>query len=366
MRKFAAGILSLALALGLCTSALAEENHMSNFARLATYSGQFQDVWSGAWYAGAVKTCYEYGLMNGTYGKFNPQNNLSVAETLAIADRIHETYTTGKSTLQSGSGADWYLPYVDYALENGLVQEGDFTDYTRPATRAEVAYIFADALPPAELHAINSIDHLSDVSQGKYYNSILLLYNAGVLTGTGPNCAFHPNDTITRAEIAAVASRMAVPKERKSFILYDENDLSAVLPGLTVYLPLGSAAQEEDAAHLVSASGLYACEVSVSEGSEFPDKTAGKNALAEALAAQGYTVDIASVRWSAAQFGDTAAHRYQFNATDSDGKSRLCFGYVFLSDGKLCTVSFLTQRDSTEFRTVIDALTLDGAPMTLA
>ena len=42
----------------------------------------------------------------------------------------------------------------------------------------------------------------------------------------------------------------------------------------------------------------------------------------------------------------------------------MCFAYAFVRGGKLCTVSYLTVRDSTEFRAAIDALTLDGAAHT--
>ena len=159
MRKLTALVLSAALALGLCAVAPAAE-HMSNFQKTASYTGQFKDVWSGAWYADSAKICYEYGLMQGTYGKFNPRGTVSVAEALTLSCRIHEVYNNGKSAVKSGSGANWYRPYVEYAVKEGLIQAGDFDDYTRAATRAEVAYLFADALPPAELHAVNRIDHL--------------------------------------------------------------------------------------------------------------------------------------------------------------------------------------------------------------
>ena len=77
MRKLTALVLSAALALGLCAVAPAAE-HMSNFQKTASYTGQFKDVWSGAWYADSAKICYEYGLMQGTYGKFNPRGTVTV------------------------------------------------------------------------------------------------------------------------------------------------------------------------------------------------------------------------------------------------------------------------------------------------
>ena len=65
---------------------------MSNFQKTASYTGQFKDVWSGAWYADSAKICYEYGLMQGTYGKFNPRGTVSGAEALTLSCRIHEVY----------------------------------------------------------------------------------------------------------------------------------------------------------------------------------------------------------------------------------------------------------------------------------
>lgn len=374
-KKLTALLLAAALAASLAPQALAAEDHMSNFKKTAVYSSTYSDVWKGAWYGSAAKLCYEYGLMHGTWGKFNPRNTVSVAEALAIADRIHQIYTTGKSTLKSAGGDQWYRPYVDYALQNRILAEGDFTDYTRSATRGEVARIFADALPPAELHAINDIDHLSDVPMGKAYYSVLLLYNAGVLTGSGPDCRFRPDDTITRAEIAAVASRMILPRERVEFMLLDAQDLGDVIPGLTVYMPglrETPAGEPPARAAVANAKKQYRCEVSAADYAALDSagdvtqlsKGEAKNGLSAALAAAGFTVDIASVRASDVSFGPTKAYRYTFRADGSDGAQRLGFAYTFIKDGAFCTVSYLALRDSAEFRAAIDALTVDGASHT--
>ena len=105
---------------------------MSNFQKTASYTGQFKDVWSGAWYADSAKICYEYGLMQGTYGKFNPRGTVSVAEALTLSCRIHEVYNNGKSAVKSGSGANWYRPYVEYAVKEGLIQAGILTIIPAP------------------------------------------------------------------------------------------------------------------------------------------------------------------------------------------------------------------------------------------
>ena len=194
-----------------------------------------------------------------------------------------------------------------------------------------------------------------------------MLYNAGVLTGSGPDCRFRPEETITRAEIAAIACRMALPAERETFVLLDGHDLGDVIPGLVVYMT-GAGAETEDGASravLESADGVYRCLAAAEAGAAGSDVTAmtpkeGKYALSDALAAEGYTMDISTVRPENAAFGDVPAYRYEFRADDGEGREHLCFGYVFVRDGALCTVTFLTTRDSTEFRKVIAAPALDG------
>ena len=54
-----------------------------------------------------------------------------------MADRVHGIFTDGESTLTNGT--PWYQPYVDYALEKGIIQAEDFSDYTAKVTRAQMA-----------------------------------------------------------------------------------------------------------------------------------------------------------------------------------------------------------------------------------
>ncbi len=369
MKKAATLALSLVMALGLCAPAFAETQHMSNFQRNETYGQIYRDVSPWAWYAEAVKHCHEYGLLNGTGSDtFSPNTPLSVAQALTVACRIHGIYQTGEDAIVPASGSRWYTPYVEYALANGLIEAEDFDDYTRPATRGDVAYLLAGALPAAELYAVNDIAAVPDLSEeDRYHRAVLLLYNAGVLTGSGLTGEFRPEAAVTRAEAAAIAVRMVSVKERRSFFICDEIALDNLVPGLKLYLPVGSGESGRGAAHYTSASGQYACEVAVEHSGQAAltelTKTEGKNALAASLAPLGYTMEIPSVSAVDVQFGDVPAYRYQFRAEDSGGARRLCFAYVFFRDGNLCMVSYLAVRDSTEFRTVADALTLDGAAM---
>ena len=210
--------ISACLSVGMCVSAYAAQDSMENFQKSETYTGQFADVSNTHWAASSIKLCYEYGLMNGSDKGFLPSNNLTVAEALVMADRVHQIYTDGESTLKNGT--PWYQTYVTYAIENGIINAGDFSNYTTKATRGEMAYIFAHALPDSELSAVNAVTALPDVNVSTAYSKeIFTLYNAGVLTGSDEFGTYKPTSTITRAEAAAIISRVAVPAQRKTVSL---------------------------------------------------------------------------------------------------------------------------------------------------
>ncbi|OUN05320.1 hypothetical protein B5G43_13605 [Flavonifractor sp. An92] len=199
--------LGLALALTLPVAAAG----MSSFVPKVEYT-PFSDVDANAWYAADVEKAVELGLMKGKGdGRFDPQGTLSLAEAITMAVQVHATYT-GESFTPGGS--TWYQNAVDYALENGLVLQGEYNDYTAPATRADMAGIFAYALPTSELERINRVANVPDVtSSTDYAEAIYLLYNAGVLAGTG-NGSFAPDTTIDRASAAAILNRIALPESR--------------------------------------------------------------------------------------------------------------------------------------------------------
>ena|GEM_PF-3283423 len=198
---------------------------MSNFAKIRIYTpGMFNDVNEDAWYGyndmQVVANAYEYGLMSGNPDNtFNPAGNMSLAEAITVAARIHSIYMTGTENFVQG--IPWYQVYVDYALANGIVVAGDFTNYSRAATRAEIAYIFSRALPPSEFALNNTVNSLPDVNSGTpYYSSIITLYKAGVLTGNDDAGTFAPGSNINRAQAAAIISRVILPSTRISSAVY--------------------------------------------------------------------------------------------------------------------------------------------------
>lgn len=183
------------------------------------YNGLFTDVGNDDWFYLNVSTAYELGLMKGTGdGVFSPRNNMTLAEAITLAARIHKRYSTGSDTFDTYDGGNWYDPYVSYALEQGIVNT--YYDYTRPATREQFIHILAQALPKSELTDITGGITFVDSADITYVADVDLLTRAGVINGIalaeGEVC-FDPRSAITRAEVAAVVGRMVQPSTRVGY-----------------------------------------------------------------------------------------------------------------------------------------------------
>lgn len=199
---------------------------MQNFLKSNNYNrGMFTDVDETQWFGfdnqKVIAGVYEYGLMKGNSANtFNPSGRVTLAEAIAMASRVHCFYFTRRDDFVEGTA--WYQSYLDYAISNAIIEKNAFPDVTRTATRAEMAAIFAKALPEKEFPGQNTVNSLPDLnSSAPYYTEIKMLYEAGVLSGSDAAGTFHPNDTISRAEASAIISRVALPSIRVSGRAYE-------------------------------------------------------------------------------------------------------------------------------------------------
>jgi hypothetical protein len=179
----------------------------------------FEDVKSADWFHGEVASAYRLGFVQGQSEKaYNPTGNVTVAEVITLAVRLNYSYN-GKSLPAVAEGAEWYKNYVNAAVREGIIKNTQFADYNAPALRKEVAQIMNKALPTDYLKAINMFTSIPDVStKDPAYGAIRKLYNAGILTGMDGAYNFYPDNNVTRAEIAAVVNRMALPANRKRIV----------------------------------------------------------------------------------------------------------------------------------------------------
>lgn len=216
-KRLLSGLLALTMTAGLLVTGASA----AGFGRSKTYTpGQFTDVKENDWYAASVKDAYELGLMNGSSTTtFSPQGMFTLAEALTIAARMHNIYNGGDGTIPTTS-SDWRENGANYCIQKGIIAKGQFDNYARNATRAEMAAIMAAALPDAAWNAINAVSELPDVSGSTDGSgAIFKLYNAGIFTGSDQYGMFQPYAYITRAEVAAIAARCADVSLRKTLSL---------------------------------------------------------------------------------------------------------------------------------------------------
>jgi hypothetical protein len=167
---------------------------------------QFADVSTSDWFYGEVLEAKKLGLIEGVGdNKFNPKGNITLAEVITMAVRVKSTLSGANTEITSSPVGKWYNSYITFAVNSGIIKTDDFDDFERNATRAEVAYIFANVLGDADTSK-NTI--IPDVNEDtKFCNEIHKLYALGILNGDSDG-SFRPNDNITRAETAAILVRV--------------------------------------------------------------------------------------------------------------------------------------------------------------
>ena len=207
MKKTSLISLVCALVLVLSVSVCA-----SGFEKKRTYSeGMFSDIKAGAWYVNDIKNAYELEFLNGKGdGVMAPDGNVTVAEAITIASRLHSIYNSRE--IPAVSGNQWYDMYISYAKNAGIIDENAFGSYDRPVRRYEMAVMFANALPKSYYNAKNSINAIPDINENEEYaDELLMLYRAGVVLGSDKYGTFHPTNSIKRCEAAAIINRAALP-----------------------------------------------------------------------------------------------------------------------------------------------------------
>ena len=194
-----------------------------HFPKMTVYfQGQFSDVPANQWFTNNVANAFSFGLMKGNSATtFNPYGDVTVAEAIAMAARIHSIYTTGTENFTQGT--PWYQCYLDYAYKNKIISYAYYNcDVKHKATRAQFAEIFAAALPDEALSIKNSVSDnaVPDVKMKDSYSApVYKLYRAGILAGGDAKGTFSPGTFITRAECATIVARMADSDNRVSFSL---------------------------------------------------------------------------------------------------------------------------------------------------
>ena len=168
---------------------------------------------ANAWFYSYVRDAYRVGLANGTSAtKFSPDMTFTVAQALTAAANIHTIYTGNK--VDTAGAKNWYDPYVNYCIANGIITAAQFTDYNKNITRGDMAVVFANILPAEEYAAVRSGSNPDVTSNLACYAAVQKLYNAGIVGGDAGTGNYRPNDSIKRSEACVIFTRIALKSAR--------------------------------------------------------------------------------------------------------------------------------------------------------
>lgn len=168
---------------------------------------------TGHWAEDSIAKVVAAGQFNGVSDtSFAPNASMTRAMFVTVLGRMSnvkaDEYTTTSFTdVTAGS---WYAPYVEWAASKGIVSgvsEGKF-DPNASITRAQMATIIANYtdLGAKDVYVLNFTD--KDAVASWAQKGVGYCADRGIITGY-PDGSFAPAKTATRAEVAAIVSRLA-------------------------------------------------------------------------------------------------------------------------------------------------------------
>lgn len=138
-------------------------------------------------------------------------------------------------------GQPYWIPYVNIALKDGLVYEGEISDYTGPLTRELAAVIATRALmkyepAPAEMYYEYNAAKMYDYGHvtDKYKQGVVLAYRMGLIVGS--NNLFEPQGTFTRAHGAIIINKLLDKNIRVESVPQPEEMINFINADCSEYL----------------------------------------------------------------------------------------------------------------------------------
>lgn len=186
---------------------------------------------TNAWYYNSVKSAYNLGLDKWSSATtYSPNKRSYHCGVVRCGFSYSAAYYGNENS--AGRTAPGLLPYVEYSQEyldtgshdNAYSYSDGVLVANLPAARWYFACILYAAVDPDEFNQLNhvlsgSIEDIDAIENEEVRDCIYTLYNAGILTGSDAYGTFHPDDGITRAEVAAIMARIIDPSQRKTFTL---------------------------------------------------------------------------------------------------------------------------------------------------
>ena len=178
-------------------------------------SKRYSDVDGDEWYAEAVDYVTENGLMNGTNGKFNANDNVSRAMLVTLLYRLEGSPAVSQSvSFTDVASGSWYDSAVRWAVSAGIVKGVTAASFAPNAsiTREQLAAMLCRyaAYKGYDVASAASLTGYTDASTISAYaaNAIAWACSEGLLTGRTAS-TIAPQGTASRAEAAVILMRFA-------------------------------------------------------------------------------------------------------------------------------------------------------------
>jgi len=184
---------------------------------------ELKDIKESDWFTENVALLYGMNIVQGDgAGFFLPNKEVTGSEYLKMV-----VVSLDNKTYKAAAGQQWDKPYIDRALELGLVKAGEIADYRKPLNRYNIAKIIVRACDESfsnyEMYQSSISDYSKIPAEFKEY--VLKAYSKGIITGY-PDNTFGGTNTMKRSEATAVIARLIDPSQRKAPKL--SNDLLSV------------------------------------------------------------------------------------------------------------------------------------------
>lgn len=216
-RKILAALLTLVMVFSLLSvSAWAEET---------TYS----DV-AGHWAQAAILRWSDYGVLQGSEGKFSPNGTLTRGQMAVILSRLLNLPAAPSAGFTDVAPDAWYADGINRCAAAGILQGSEGKAMPEdPITREQAMVMLCRALGIAA-EDVGVLAAFSDVSLASDYARpyVAALVKAGVVKGDA-NGLLNPLSKITRAEIVTMIDRLVGHYAKDAGAVVDASDGALVI-----------------------------------------------------------------------------------------------------------------------------------------
>lgn len=196
------------------------------FCSVSAAATELKDVKESDWFKDNVTLLYSKNIIQGDgTGNFLPNKQVTGSEYLKMVVVALDSKTYAATDRQQ-----WDKPYIDRALELGLVKAGEITHYRSPLNRYNMARIIVRACDESYGDYNQYQSSIKDFGSvpAEFKEYVLKAYSKGIINGL-PDGTFGGSNTMKRSEATAVIARLIDPSQRKTPAKPEKDDKSIKL-----------------------------------------------------------------------------------------------------------------------------------------